>query len=45
MFDIRWQLPAHTLPFGGPIDGLLGMDLLVRLKAKIVVATATIEVA
>ena len=41
----RLEVIAHTLPFGGPIDGLLGMDLLVRLKAKIVVATATIEVA
>ena len=40
----RLAVIAHTLPFGGPIDGLLGMDLLVRLRAKIIVSAATIEV-
>lgn len=35
---------AHTLPFGGPIDGLLGVDILSRLKARISVANDTIEV-
>jgi predicted aspartyl protease len=35
---------AHTLPFGGPIDGLLGMDILCRLKAKIATAQGVIEV-
>jgi len=35
---------AHTLPFGGPIDGLLGMDVLSRLKARIVVDDGSIEV-
>ena len=35
---------AHTLPFGGPIDGLLGMDILCRLKARIAVTKGTIEV-
>jgi len=34
---------AHTLPFGGAIDGLLGMDLLCRMKAKILAAKGTIE--
>jgi predicted aspartyl protease len=35
---------AHTLPFGGPIDGLLGTDILSRLKARIAVADGSIEV-
>lgn len=35
---------AHTLPFGGTIDGLLGMDLLCRMKAKILAAKGTIEI-
>jgi predicted aspartyl protease len=35
---------AHTLPFGGPIDGLLGMDILLRLKAKISTAKGIIDV-
>ena len=34
---------AHTLPFGGTIDGLLGMDLLCQMKAKILAANGTIE--
>ncbi len=34
---------AHTLPFGGNIDGLLGMDLRCRMKARILVAKSTIE--
>jgi len=40
----RIAVIAHTLPFGGPIDGLLGMDILSRLKATISVAKGTIEV-
>ena len=35
---------AHTLPFGGPVDGLLGMDILCRLKAKIATARGVVEV-
>jgi len=35
---------AHTLPFGGPIDGLLGMDILCRMKAKIATAAGLIDV-
>jgi aspartyl protease family protein len=40
----RFPVIAHTLPFGGPIDGLLGMDVLSQLKAKIAVAYGSIEV-
>lgn len=40
----RTVVIAHTLPFGGPIDGLLGMDVLCRLKAKITTAKGMIEV-
>ena len=40
----RVALIAHTLPFGGPIDGLLGMDILCRLKAKIAAASGIVEV-
>lgn len=40
----RTNVIAHTLPFGGPIDGLLGMDILCRLKARILTATGILEV-
>ena len=40
----RTKMIAHTLPFGGPIDGLLGMDILGRLKARIAIAKGIIEV-
>jgi predicted aspartyl protease len=40
----RIAVIAHTLPFGGPIDGLLGMDILCRLKAKITTVSGIIEV-
>jgi hypothetical protein len=40
----RTVVIAHTLPFGGPIDGLLGMDVLCRLMAKITTAKGMIEV-
>jgi hypothetical protein len=40
----RIAVIAHTLPFGGPIDGLLGMDILCRLKAKITTVSGMIEV-
>jgi predicted aspartyl protease len=36
---------AHDLPFSGPIDGLLGMDVLVAVGARIDVAAAHIELA
>ena len=35
---------AHNLPFTGPIDGLLGMDVLVALRARIDTGAATIEI-
>jgi predicted aspartyl protease len=34
---------AHDLPFAGPVQGLLGMDALVRLGARIDVVNATME--
>jgi predicted aspartyl protease len=40
----RTKVIAHTLPFGGPIDGLLGMDILCRLKARILTAAGVVEV-
>jgi len=40
----RISVIAHTLPFSGPIDGLLGMDILCRFKAKIATATGVVEV-
>jgi predicted aspartyl protease len=40
----RIAVIAHTLPFGGPIDGLLGMDILCRLKVKIMTVSGMIEV-
>ncbi len=35
---------AHTLPFGSLVDGLLGMDFLRPLNAKILLADGAIEV-
>ena len=37
------EVIAHDLPFSGPIDGLLGMDALVALRARIDVVGAQIE--
>lgn len=37
------ELIAHDLPFSGPIDGLLGMDVLVALGAHIDIPAAQIE--
>jgi predicted aspartyl protease len=36
---------AHTLPFGSVVDGLLAMDILCGLNARISVATSRIDVA
>jgi len=36
-------LIAHDLPFSGPIDGLLGMDVLVALGTRIDISAAQIE--
>ena len=40
----EFQVLAHTLPPAGPIDGLLGMDFLVRIKAKLDLAAGTAEI-
>jgi aspartyl protease family protein len=40
----RFSVIAHTLPFGGPVDGLLGMDILFRIKARIAVASGEIVI-
>jgi predicted aspartyl protease len=34
---------AHTLPFGSFVDGLLGMDFLKPLQARILIAEGVIE--
>ena len=36
-------LIAHDLPFSGPIDGLLGMDVLTALRTRLNIANAEIE--
>lgn len=36
-------LVAHTLPFGSLVDGLLGMDFLGLLNAKILISEGAIE--
>lgn len=40
----NFKVIAHTLPFSGPIDGLLGMDFLKRIGAKINLEENLIEV-
>jgi predicted aspartyl protease len=37
------ELIAHDLPFSGPIDGLLGMDVLTALGARIDIPARQIE--
>ena len=37
------EVVAHDLPFSGPIDGLLGMDVLVVLRARIDIGAAQVE--
>jgi aspartyl protease family protein len=47
VFGLRieaFDVVGHTLPFGGPIDGLLGMDILVRIKARIDLENSFIEI-
>jgi predicted aspartyl protease len=39
------DLIAHDLPFSGPIDGLLGMDVLTALGACIDIPAGRIEIA
>ena len=38
------ELIAHDLPFSGPIDGLLGMDVLVTLGARIDIRASEIGI-
>jgi len=40
----NFNVAAHTLPFSGPIDGLLGMDLLRKIKARIDLENSLIEI-
>jgi aspartyl protease family protein len=40
----RFLVVAHTLPFGGPVDGLLGMGILFRIKARIAIAAGKIVI-
>ena len=47
VFDRRFEgaaVIAHDLPFTGPIDGLLGMDLLIALGASIDIPAGQIEI-
>lgn len=39
------KLVAHDVPFAGPIDGLLGMDVLAELGCRIDIAAARVELA
>lgn len=40
----RITVACHELPSESPIDGLLGLDLLTRLKAVIDLATSSIRI-
>jgi aspartyl protease family protein len=40
----NFRVVAHTLPPIGPIDGLLGMDFLIAVKARIDLATGVVEI-
>ena len=40
----NFNVVAHTLPFSGPIDGLLGMDFLKLIKARIDIANSIVEI-
>jgi aspartyl protease family protein len=41
---LGWRVAAHTLPLGLPIDGLLGMDFLCAVKARIDLDDGSIEI-
>jgi len=41
---VGWKVAAHTLPLGLPIDGLLGMDFLCDVKARIDLDAGSIEI-
>jgi len=40
----NFRVVAHTLPSAGPIDGLLGMDFLVAIRARIDLGSGVVEV-
>jgi predicted aspartyl protease len=40
----NFSVIAHTIPFSGPIDGLLGMDFLRKVKARIDLENSIIEI-
>lgn len=40
----NFSVVAHTLPFSGPIDGLLGMDFLRKVKARIDLENGLVEI-
>jgi len=40
----NFSVVAHTLPFSGPIDGLLGMDFLRKVKARIDLENSLVEI-
>lgn len=40
----KFKAVAHTLPFSGPINGLLGMDFLLAIKAHFNLEAGRIEV-
>lgn len=41
---VGWKVAAHTLPVGVPLDGLLGMDFLQDVRARIDLAHGSIEI-
>ena len=40
----QMMVVAHTLPFGSPADGLLGLDFLRRVSARILLAEGAIDI-
>ena len=40
----RMAVVAHTLPIGSVVDGLLGMDFLAPLGAKLIITEGVIEI-
>jgi hypothetical protein len=40
----RMAIVAHTLPIGSLVDGLLGMDFLEPLGAKLLITERVIEI-
>ena len=40
----RMAIVAHTLPIGSVVDGLVGMDFLAPLGAKLLITARVIEI-